>query len=330
MTKTIQDLRFRPLRYPEFFEYWKVAKQNPWTVFELDFLGDIQSWKNDLIEGERRAITRSFGGFTQAEQLVGEYWTEKVATGFQVPEIIMMAREFGSQESNHLYAYNFSEEVLGLDTFDEFVASKEATDKIQLLLDDESDPITSLAIFSGAVEGCSLFAIFALLASFCRNNKMQTIKEILGWSAVDEELHSQAGIKLFHTFKTDNNHDVNKIIEGFDAVITNEVAFIDYVMKDGDLPTMKRNDLVSYLMYRANDKLKQLGIGPRYTVINEDKAREINREMILLTKGKQHGDFFAGKLSDSYTAVVTQNFAKLNFPKKRNLFQDYSNQQLMM
>ena len=322
MSKNIQDLQFRPLKYPQFFEYWKLAKRNPWTVFELDFLGDIQDWKNNLSEMERNAITRALTAFTQIEQIVGEYWTDTVAKNYLAPEIIMMARAFGDQESTHLYAYNYLEEILGLDTFESFVQNEAALNKVAALLDDKSDPLTSLAVFSGAVEGCSLFASFALLCSFCGDNKMKTIKEILGWSAVDEEIHSKAGIDLFHQFK-DQGFDKKKIIEGFDAVLENEVKFIDYVMMDGDLPSMKKEDLIDYLYFRANEKLVALGLEEEYLVHNKNAARNINRMMVMLTQGKSHDDFFAGKASSSYTAVILQDFTKLKYDKKNSLFDDY-------
>lgn len=323
--RNIRNLKFRPLRYPEYFEYWKLAKRNPWTVFELDFLNDQQDWKNNLIDVEKNAITRSFSGFTQAEQVIGEYWTTNIPKLTDVPEILMMAREFGAQEGNHLHAYNYQEEIFDLDTFEDFIQNEVAVKKIQTLLDDNSDPITSLAIFSGAAEGCSLFAIFALLCSFCGSNKMKTMKEILQWSAVDEELHSEAGIKLFHLFKDEYGYDEEKIYQGFDLIIQNEIDFIRYVMDNKDLPTMRMYHLINYVLLRANEKLMALGLEPKYELdpVWEEGAREINREMILLTKGKTHGDFFAGKLSEAYTAVVTQNYTQLDYKNKHSVFEDY-------
>jgi ribonucleoside-diphosphate reductase beta chain len=325
-TNQIEQLRFRPLRYQRIFEYWKLARLNPWNVFELDYFKDIQNWKNDLSEMEKNAILRSFCGFTQAEQLVGDYWVY-IGENNVEPEIKMMAREFSAQEANHLYAYNYTEENLGLDTFDDFIANAAATQKIETIMNHSYGPGNALAVFSGAVEGCSLFTIFALLASFCNDNKMKTVKEILGWSAVDEEMHSQAGIYLFHAKKDEYGYDEEVIIQGFDAVIQNEIDFLDYVMQDGDLPSRKKEDLVSYLYLRANNKLDALKIDEDYRYVltpeQESAARVINREMIAMTTGKTHGDFFAGKLSEAYTATVRQNYKVLDYPSKHNLFKDY-------
>lgn len=331
----ISDLKFRPIRYPNFFEYWKLAKRNPWNVFELDFLGDKQDWRTRLSAKEQNAIIRSLTAFTQAEQIVGDYWTLRVATSFKVPEIIMMARAFGDQECTHFYAYNYTEEILDLDTFNDFVGNEIARKKIEELIDKEinASSLDSLAIFSGAVEGVSLFSSFLILLSFCKDNKMPSIKRILGWSVVDEELHSIAGIELFNTFKTRENFNVTRVLEGFDAVIKNEEAFIDFILQDGDLPTIKRDEVISYLHLRANQKLQDLGLleygHEFYEVKNKEAAIAHNQFINSFTKGKVHGDFFTGKISDGYTASIIQNFMEINYDKKTNVFNEYAAAKIM-
>ena len=122
----IKQLRIRPMKYPQFFDLYKLASLNPWTVFELKFLSDKQDWINHLTPLEKAVITRALTAFTLIEEIVGEYWSG-IADTYYVPEIIMMARKFSDQESNHWYAYNYIEEVFDLDTFEQFVKDKEAT-----------------------------------------------------------------------------------------------------------------------------------------------------------------------------------------------------------
>ena len=333
----LQKLRIRPMKFPQFFEYYKLAKLNPWTVFELKFLSDKQDWINHLTPLEKAVITRALTAFTLIEELVGDYWS-RIATYYDVPEIIMMCREFSTQESNHWYSYNYIEEVFDLDTFEQFVKDKEATQKIENAIDLEgkSDKLTSLAVFSGAVEGCSLFTIFALLVMFCRNNKMNTVKDILGWSAVEESLHSRGGIDLYHVEKekmlkedTHCQYDWNKhhqeVFEGFNAVMNSEIRFIEYVLPE-DLSFVTKEDLKSYLFLLGNRKLEELGLIDKtepYYVKNPEKAREIDRMMKTLVKGKSNSDFFNRKLSDSYIAVVSQDFTQIDYSKKRNLYREF-------
>lgn len=334
----IEDLRFLPFKRPEFFEYWKLAKQNPWTVFELKFFSDKQDWINYMAEEEKNCFTRALTAFNVSEQLIGEYWSRLDEEFSNYPEIIMLVREYSAQESNHMYSYNYIEEVFDLETFTQFIKDKEAVEKVQNLIDlRKSDALTSLAVFSGGAEGCSLFAIFALLVMFCRNNKMNTFKDILGWSAVEEALHSKSGIELYHLKKElmaqsgeldtyDWVSHEEKVYEGFDAIMRCEEAFIRYVMPN-NLAFVTQDDLFSYLHFLGNQKLRELGLLKesewRYEIPNINKAREINRMMLTLIKGKSSSDFFNRKLTDSYTSTVTQDFTVIDYTKKRNLWKDY-------
>ena len=336
----IEKYKFRPFEHPQFFEYYKIAKQNPWTVFELKFNSDKQDWVNYMSEDEKGATTRALTAFNVAEQLIGEYWSGVPEWFPSNPEIIMMARQFSDQESNHLYSYNYLEEVFDLDTFELFKKDEAATQKIENLIDlkaDNPDLLTSLAVFSGAVEGCSLFAIFALIVIMCKNNKMNTVKDILGWSAVDEALHSRAGIELYKVKKNeilgneefaayDWNTHKNRVISGFNAVMNCECKFIDYVLPN-DLPYVTKEDLKSYLFFLGNQKLIELGINTEgeysYEVPNMAKAREINRIMQTVVKGMSNSDFFNRKLTDSYTAQVLQDFTTIDYSKKTNLWNEY-------
>lgn len=318
---TVENFRFRPLRHPQYFEAWKSAEQNNWNVFEIDFLKDKQNWVNDLSAKEKKAITRSLTSFTQIEQLVGDYWSTRVTGLFsKFPEIIMMARKFSAQECNHFYSYNFLEETLGLDTFEAFLKDKEALQKTESIINNNLDPMSSLAVFSGAIERVSLFASFAILTSFSRTGRMLSLKEVIGWSAVDEEFHSQMGINLFNEFKNEYGYNEEAIYESFDEVIHNEIAFIKYIMNQSDLPTISYETALSYLHYRANETLGLLGLDDeRYHVLFPDSARELDAEMKLLTLGKTHGDFFAGKLSDGYTSTCLHDFTKIDYSSKKNL-----------
>lgn len=321
MTNNLENLRFRPLRFPQFFEAWKNAESNNWNVFEIDFLKDKQDWGNSLNDKEKKAITRALTAFTQIEQLVGEYWSSTVVNLFpEYPEIIMMARKFSSQESNHFYSYNFLEEVLGLDTFDSFLQDKEALNKVQTIMNNSCDPMASLGVFSGAIERVSLFTSFAILSSFSRDNKMKSLREIMGWSAIDEESHATNAIALFNLFKGKYTYDENKIYEGFDSVVKNEEIFIRYIMDGQDLPSIKLESALSYLHFRANETLGMMGLNSStYIVENISEAHKINEEMLFLTVGKTHGDFFAGKLSDGYTSVCTHDFKTIDYSTKRFL-----------
>ena len=69
------------------------------------------------------------------------------------------------------------------------------------------DIAKTIAVFSAFTEGLKLFATFAILLNFPRQNKMKGMGQIVTWSVRDETLHCNSMIKLFRTF-VDENPDV--------------------------------------------------------------------------------------------------------------------------
>jgi len=52
------DLTLRPMKYPVFYEMYKNAIKNTWTVDEVDFSKDTNDLKSRMSENERHLISR--------------------------------------------------------------------------------------------------------------------------------------------------------------------------------------------------------------------------------------------------------------------------------
>jgi ribonucleoside-diphosphate reductase beta chain len=55
------DLTLRPMKYPVFYEMYKDAIKNTWTVDEVDFSKDTGDLKTKMTPAN--AFNQSFGGF---------------------------------------------------------------------------------------------------------------------------------------------------------------------------------------------------------------------------------------------------------------------------
>ena len=51
------DLTLRPMRYPQFFEMYRDAIKNTWTVDEIDFSDDLVDLHRKLMPAERHLHT---------------------------------------------------------------------------------------------------------------------------------------------------------------------------------------------------------------------------------------------------------------------------------
>ncbi|ATW62834.1 ribonucleotide diphosphate reductase beta subunit [Synechococcus phage S-CBWM1] len=300
--------------YPEFFEIFKSCRRSIWSPEEVPFAGDMKNWESST-EDEREIIGGILKGFTQLECHVRDYWS-RIPLLFPKHEIAAMCGEFCASESIHAWSYNFLSENLGLDEFEAFLGDPVAQQKLSYFLDERGIK-ESLAIFSGAAEGVSLFSSFAVLLSLNLEGRYKGLAQIISWSALDEGLHSTAGSMLFRELcKEDPLTDTERynIIEGFREVIRNEFAFLDQTFSNRTLSgKYTKDDYKAFTLCRANNRLANLGInGFRFTY-DQQAADRISGWFYPLVKGHTSTDFFSqSKDGGSYQAKPNRNYNALN------------------
>src|SRR5665213_2815838 len=64
------NLTLRPMKYPVFFEMYKAAIKNTWTVEEVDFSHDVGDLKAKLSPAERHLINRLVAFFATGDSIV--------------------------------------------------------------------------------------------------------------------------------------------------------------------------------------------------------------------------------------------------------------------
>jgi ribonucleoside-diphosphate reductase beta chain len=308
---TKERVVYKPFEYEEANEYWWKQQQAHWLPSEVPMMSDVNDWKQNLSETEKNLIGSILKGFAQTETVVNDYWSNLVTQWFRKPEIIKMAVTFASFETIHAEAYSLLNEELGLDNFSEFLEDEATMAKIQSLMDvrdshngeiDWSARAKSLAIFSAFTEGVNLFSSFAILLSFKLRNLLKGVGQIVEWSIRDESLHSEAGCWLFRQLMVEkpelNTPELRKSIE--EAALLSlklELDFIDKVYEMGDLEGCSKYDLVSFIKYRVNTKMQDLGYGPIVNGIDDASIKRM-KWFDSLSAGKQHSDFFAVRVTN--------------------------------
>jgi ribonucleoside-diphosphate reductase beta chain len=297
-----------PYDYPVFAEAHYSVMQSPWSPYEVGMQGDVIDWEK-ISETERAVIAGILMGFTLIESGIGCYWREVVAKKFRLPEIVNMATTFSHQETIHQRAYAHLEDTLGLNTYEAFKQDEVAIAKINQFMNPQN-LATSLAIFSGAGEGVSLFASFAILLSFSKRGLFKGMQQILSWSILDEGLHSKMGIELFKTLVKqypDLTPKSDDIYQGFEGVVANEIKFVEQAFNGQTLPDITLEGSIDFIKYRANLKLMELGYEPFYSL--EGDYLSIKDFFDTMVLGKSHNDFFAQQRNGAgYSAMLTQDF----------------------
>jgi ribonucleoside-diphosphate reductase beta chain len=303
---------YRPFEYQKAYDFYRAAQSVHWTKDEIKIAEDLQNWKYDLTETEKKVIGGILKGFTQMEIMVGDYW-RRVPDWFPKPEIAMMASTMSYFEAIHTDNYAMINEELGLDDFTSFLYDPDTKAKIDYFVDapNNNEETTleqkalSLAVFSAFAEGCMLFSSFAVLLSFQKENLMKGVSQIVSFSVRDENLHSMAGCWLFNTLCEENPGLRERIAEqvrlAANTVYQLEKSFIDNLFADEAIRTLNPFELKQFIKHRINMKLQEIGYEPMFR--NIDKASlESMSWFDKLASGREFGDFFAVRVSE-YTQV---------------------------
>jgi ribonucleoside-diphosphate reductase beta chain len=298
--------------FPFFFTQYQKALASVWRPQEVSLESDIRDWQK-ANETEKAIVGGILKGFTQLECHVGDYWAN-IPNWFPKHEIAAAARMFSLSEIVHSEAYNLLSDTLGLNEFEAFLGDPIAQQKIGYFLEKRGVK-ESLAVFSGAGEGVSLFSSFSVLLSLNLTGKYRGLSQIISWSIQDEQQHSDTGIALFRELVKEEPltaEEEQNIFKGFDAVIENEFAFIKKIFDGRSLETIDEKSLRAFICYRANDRLQKLGLLPKY-VYKHEEADKVKKWFNPLAAGATSTDFFAqSKSGESYVAKPSQDFLGVN------------------
>lgn len=201
---------YKPFRYPEFYNKWKIHERSHWLPTEIPMHEDVNDWKNKLSESEKKFLTNIFRFFTQGDiDVAGAYCTEYLPNFCQTPEIAMFLCSVAAREAIHIDAYSYLIETLGMpeSTYKEFLEYKEMADKQKYLKQYQNQDYGKLGNKTNYYIFFILFSLlnFGLIGNIYTNIVLSifslfiTIK-IYRYYQGKIKLHIAAGISLFSGF----------------------------------------------------------------------------------------------------------------------------------
>jgi ribonucleoside-diphosphate reductase beta chain len=234
---------------------------------------------------------------------------------FKPTEVQMMLGAFSNTETIHIAAYSHLLDTIGMaeveySAFLEYEAMKNKFDYMRLWgVDSKEDIAKTLAVFGAFTEGLQLFASFAVLMNFPRQNRMKGMGQIVTWSVRDETLHTESAIKLFKTFIDENPEVWNdkvkaEITNACSKVIEHEDAFIELAFELGGVKGMEADEVKQYIRYIADRRLSQLGLPHLYNI--EKNPLPWMDEML---NAVEHTNFFEGRATEYSRAATTGSWS---------------------
>lgn len=288
--------------YPQALDFVKRQMDVLWFPDEVKSEKDVQDILVNMTEAERHGVITTLKLFTMYELIVGdEYWGDVITKMFPRPEIKRMASCFSFFELNiHAPFYAKINQALNLDT-DEFYTSylndKELKARIKMLeaAVQPEKPFDTLVALS-LIEGVVLYSSFAFLKHFQSKGKNKLLNVVRGinFSAVDENIHSEASAWLCRTLRDERGgyptgleKRAQKLAE---SVYEHECAIIDKVFEKGTIEGITATQMKHFVESRINLVFRNLGLTPLYEV----NYNPISEWFYTAIGGYTSNDFFSG------------------------------------
>jgi ribonucleoside-diphosphate reductase beta chain len=287
------DLTLRPMRYPVFYEQYRAAIRNTWTVEEVDFSTDLVDLRSRLLPAERHMIHRLVAFFATGDSIVANNLVLNLYKHVNAPEARMYLSRQLYEEALHVQFYltlldsyipDFEERERAFaaihnvpsikakaDFCFKWMNSVDALDQIRTHADRRSF-LLNLICFACCIEGLFFFAAFAYVYFMRSKGLLNGLASGTNWVFRDESMHMQFALEVVNTVRREEpdlfdarlTRDINAMIE--DAVEC-ETKFAEDILGQG-VPGLSLRDMRGYLEFVADQRLANLGLRKRYGVKN--------------------------------------------------------------
>jgi ribonucleoside-diphosphate reductase beta chain len=278
-------LKMRPMQYPEFYEAYKDAIKNTWTVEEISFQNDIADIRDKLTLGEKHVLNRVISFFAVGDLLVLHNAIRNLSKHINSPEALLYYSRQIFEESLHQDFYNI--------LLDNYIPDMEEREKIfdavntlpsvrakaefclkwfsdgleaDVLDTDEKRQkyLMNVITFAAAVEGLMFMASFLYVFWLRDRGLMSGLGDGTQWVFRDESLHMNFAFMIVDTIKAQYPHLWTEelktnVVEMLKDAISTEVFFATDVLSEGVIG-LSVNGIENYLKFMADKHLDRLGI----------------------------------------------------------------------
>ncbi|HEY5893765.1 MAG TPA: ribonucleotide-diphosphate reductase subunit beta [Chthoniobacterales bacterium] len=319
------ELNVLPLKYHEAYRIYKQMKANHWEPDVIDMTKDCSQWNtNALSAKERWIIEMGVGYFSAAEGIVGDSVLHVIEDNLTAAELKHAALRHIAEESIHMDSLLHIIGSLNID-LDEVTAKFSDIPSVQRknafithempelkmgvdLTQTPNKQKFAKAIFgiTQVMEGTQFYALFAMILSLHRQNKMTGIGQMFQYTLRDESNHIALGRYLL-TQLIEENPDIwtpafrTDLVEFMRQGVELEKEFVrDCLPEDG--VGMTQRDFLDYVEYNADRRLAGLGL-PTLSQIKTNPFPWLD-EVIFLRKEK---NFFETRVTEYQTGGSVQN-----------------------
>lgn len=282
-------LTLRPLAYPRFFEMYKSAIRNTWTVEEVDFATDVGDLRSKMSPQERHLVQRLVAFFATGDSIVSNNLVLCLYKHVNAPEARMYLSRQLYEEALHVQFY--------LTLLDTYVPDPEERhrafaavenipsirqkaefclrflDQVQVLdrlvsRADRRQFLLNLICFAACVEGLFFFGAFAYVYFLRSRGLLHGLAAGTNWVFRDESAHMAFAFEVVDTVRREEPELFDAELEAsvacmLDEAIACETQFAEDLLGQG-VPGLSVAQVRQYLEYCADQRLVTLGLAKRY------------------------------------------------------------------
>jgi len=283
------DLTLRPMRYPQFYEMYRNAIKNTWSVEEIDFQIDLGHLRQRMTPADRHLIERLVAFFATGDSIVANNLVLNLYRHINAPEARMYLSRQLYEEALHVQFYltlldNYIPEperraqafaaIENIPSIrDKAAFCQRWIDSIQQLERIESPAqkrqfLLNLTCFAACIEGLFFFAAFAYVYFLRSRGLLPGLAAGTAWVFRDESAHMRFAFDVIRTVEREEP-------ELFDAgwamqvelmireAVDCEIRFAEDVLEGGVVGLTTR-EMRQYLEYVADQRLLMLHLPPIY------------------------------------------------------------------
>ena len=283
------ELTLRPMRYPIFYDMYRDAIRNTWTVEEIDFGIDINDLQDKLTPADRHLIERLVAFFATGDSIVANNLVLNLYQHVNAPEARLYLSRQLYEEALHVLFY--------LTLLDAYVPDMERRaaafaavenipsirskadfcfrwiDSIQPLRrletrDDRRAFLLNLICFACCIEGLFFFAAFAYVWFLRSRGLLPGLAAGTNWVFRDESGHMAFALEVIGTVRREEpglfdgamEREVRTMLR---EAVEVEAAFAHDVLSGG-VNGLSPREMREYLQYVADLRLAALGLQPEF------------------------------------------------------------------
>ena len=283
------DLTLRPMKYPVFYDMYRDAIKNTWTVEEVDFSTDTVDLDKRLLPAEKHLINRLVAFFATGDSIVSNNLVLSLYKHINSPEARMYLSRQLYEEALHVQFYltlldtyipdlkereeafaavqNIPSIKRKADFCFKWIDSVQSLDQIESR-EDKQKFLLNLICFASCIEGLFFFAAFAYVYFLRSKGLLNGLASGTNWVFRDESCHMAFAYEVVRTVREEDpslfDEDLAKQVhEMIEEAVACEYQFAEDLLQGG-VPGMSLKDMRQYLEFVADQRLANLELQPMY------------------------------------------------------------------